>query len=87
MLLNLVQPLVHVVKGFSAGGIVDENKAICVAVVIACDDAEPFLACSVPLRRQPNPTVQSTSAAAYQLQLDEFALDHGDDCLEVDANR
>ena len=48
VLVNLVQPSLHVGEALSAGDVVDHDDAVCPPVVGAGDGPEPLLAGRVP---------------------------------------
>ncbi len=46
--LDLMHPLAHVVKGLAVGHVVDDDDALCAAVVAGGERAEALLTCGVP---------------------------------------
>lgn len=48
--VDLLQPLLDVVKGVLVGHVIDDNDAVCTSVVGRCNRAEAFLAGGIPLK-------------------------------------
>ncbi len=77
------------------GHVVDDNDAMCAAVVRRGDGPEPLLASRVPLRSPPIPRISTPShritrnghPGTHNLQLDRLALELDRADLEVDADR
>lgn len=48
ILIDLLQPVLQAIKGFSIIDCIDKNNAGCSFVISLCDGFKPLLACSVP---------------------------------------